>query len=76
MKTLRNSGDFTGSRIIISNSGGTSKRNGNLNQPLIKTTANHLSVVLKSNTEISLKISGLRNNLRITGGFLNEATSI
>jgi hypothetical protein len=28
MKTLTNSGDFTGSRIRISNSGGTSKRIG------------------------------------------------
>jgi hypothetical protein len=76
MKTRSNSGDFTKSRIRISNSGGTSKTNGNLNQPMKKTTANYLSVVFKSNTENSLKISGLRNNLRITGGFLNEATSI
>jgi hypothetical protein len=30
MKTLTISGDFTGSRIRISNSGGTSKRIGNL----------------------------------------------
>jgi hypothetical protein len=64
MKTLSNFGDFTGSRIRISNSGGTSKRIENLNQPLKKTTANHLSVISKSNTEIRLKISGLRNNLQ------------
>jgi hypothetical protein len=31
MKTLTNSGDFKGSRIRISNSGGTSKKIGNLN---------------------------------------------
>jgi hypothetical protein len=31
MKTLTNSGDFTGSSITLSNSGGTSKRNGNHN---------------------------------------------
>jgi hypothetical protein len=34
MKTLTNSGDFTGSRIRISNSGGTSKRIRNLNSAL------------------------------------------
>jgi hypothetical protein len=34
MKTLTNSGDFTGSRIKISNSGGTSKRIRNLNSAL------------------------------------------
>jgi hypothetical protein len=31
MKILTNSGDFTGSHIRISDSGGTSKRTGNLN---------------------------------------------
>jgi hypothetical protein len=31
MKTLTNSGDFTGSRIRISNTGSSSKRIGNLN---------------------------------------------
>jgi hypothetical protein len=33
-KTLTNSGEFTGSRIRMSNSGGTSKRIGSLNSAL------------------------------------------
>ncbi len=49
MKTFTNSGDFTGSRIRISNSGGTSI------QPLKKAKANPLSVILKSNTESHFK---------------------
>jgi hypothetical protein len=53
MKTLTNSGNFTGSRIILSNSGGTSKRNGTTIQTLKQLIANHLPVVLKSNTETS-----------------------
>jgi hypothetical protein len=36
MKTLTNPGDFTGRRIKISNSGGTSERNGNLNSAFEK----------------------------------------
>jgi hypothetical protein len=36
MKTVTNFGDFTGSRIRISNSGGTSKRIGNLNSAFEK----------------------------------------
>ncbi len=36
MKTLTNSGDFTGSRIRIFNSGDTSKRVGNLNSAFEK----------------------------------------
>ncbi len=36
MKTLTNSGDFTGSHIRISNFGGTSKRLGNLNSAFEK----------------------------------------
>jgi hypothetical protein len=36
VKTLTNSGDFTGSRIIISNSGSTSKGIGNLNSAFEK----------------------------------------
>jgi hypothetical protein len=35
-ETLTNSGDFTGNRIRISNSGGNSKRNGNLNSAFEK----------------------------------------
>jgi hypothetical protein len=37
INTLTYSGDFTGSRIRFSNSGGTSKRNGNLNTAFEKT---------------------------------------
>jgi hypothetical protein len=36
MKTHTNSGDFSGRRIRISNSGGTSKRIGNLNSAFEK----------------------------------------
>jgi hypothetical protein len=36
MKTLANSGDFTGRPIRISNSGGTSKRIGNRNSAFEK----------------------------------------
>jgi hypothetical protein len=36
MKTMTNSGDFTGSHIRISYSGGTSKRIGNLNSTFEK----------------------------------------
>jgi hypothetical protein len=36
MKTLTNSGDFIGSHIRISKSGGTSKRIGNLNSAFEK----------------------------------------
>jgi hypothetical protein len=54
MKTLTNSGDFTGSRIRIYSFGGTPI------QPLKKPPANHLPVILKSNTENRFK------NLRLT----------
>jgi hypothetical protein len=56
MTTLTNSGDFTGSRIRISNSGGTSKRMGNLIKPLKKLTANHLPVILKSISKPASKV--------------------
>ncbi len=55
MKTLTNSGDFTGSRIIIYNSGGTQRELESSNQPLKKPTAHHLLVFLKSNTETRFK---------------------
>jgi hypothetical protein len=54
------------------------------NQPLKKTTANHLRLIFKSNTltlpaskmfEVFTLVSGLRNNLQ-RGGFLNAAKSI
>jgi hypothetical protein len=55
MKKLTNSGDFTGSRIRISNTGGISKRIGNLSSAFEKPTANHLSVIFKRNTKTRLK---------------------
>jgi hypothetical protein len=71
MKTLTNSGDFTGSRIRISNSGGTQRKLKTSIQSLKKPTANHLPVILKSNKpkpfskiiELFTIISGLENNL-------------
>jgi hypothetical protein len=44
IRTLTNSGDFTGSRIRISNSGGTQRELETSIQPLKKLTANHLPV--------------------------------
>ncbi len=46
MKTVTNSGDFTGSRIRISDYGGTSKKIGNLHSAF----ANNLPDILKSIT--------------------------
>jgi hypothetical protein len=59
------------------------RRIGNLNSAFEKPTANHLPVILKSNTKTSFKISlnfspsspAYRKIYRIIGGFLN-ATSI
>jgi hypothetical protein len=56
MKTLTNSGDFTGSRIRISNSGGTSKRFGNLNSAFEKADSQSSACDLESNTETSFKM--------------------
>jgi hypothetical protein len=69
MKTLTNFGDFTGSRIRISNSGSTSKRIASI-QPLKKPTANHLPVILKMNTETRVKFVWLfHHHLRLTEQF-------
>jgi hypothetical protein len=80
MKTLTNYGDFTGSRINFppppNKTVGNSKRTMKLNSPFEKATINHSPVILKSNTKARFKIiSGLRNNLQITCGFLYAATS-
>jgi hypothetical protein len=80
-KTLTNSGDFIGSRIRISNSGGTSKRVGNLNSALKKQTASHPPVILKNYPlliflNFSQSSPAYGTIYRITGGFLNATTSI
>jgi hypothetical protein len=51
MKTITNSGDFTGHRKGLSNSGVTSKRLKNPNSAF----ADHMPVILKSNTETRFK---------------------
>jgi hypothetical protein len=68
LKTFTNSGDFTGSRIRISNSGGNSKRIGNLNSVFEKADSQSSVCDLKTNAKTRLNffftiISGLRNNL-------------
>jgi hypothetical protein len=83
MKTLTNSGDFTGIRIRIFLLWRHLTENTSI-QPLKKPTANHLPGILKSNTKTRLKIflnfsplsPAYGTVYRITVGFLNAATSI
>jgi hypothetical protein len=80
MKTLTNSEDIIGRRIRISNSGGTSKRIGNLNSSFEKADSlGFEKVILKpaSNFFLNFSISSPAYGTiyRITGGFLNAATS-
>jgi hypothetical protein len=65
MKALTNSGDFTGSRIRISNSGGTSQKN-TLIQPLKKQPVYHLPLQIFFNFSPSSPAFG--TICRITGG--------
>jgi hypothetical protein len=67
MRTLTNSGYLTGSRIRISNSGGTSKGFGNLNEAFEK--ADRQSSACDFETRFKIFefftiISGLRNNVQ------------
>jgi hypothetical protein len=78
-----NSGDFTGSRIRISNSGGTSKTVGTLNSDFEMPTANHRPVILKEIPNPLQKFLNFSPSspaygtvYKITGGFLNAAKSI
>jgi hypothetical protein len=77
---LSNCGDFTVSRIRISNSDGNSKNW----KPQFSLWKSRQPVILKSNTETRFKIflnfspssPAYGTIYRITGGFLNAATSI
>jgi hypothetical protein len=80
MRTLTNSGYLTGSRIRISNSGGTSKGFGNLNEAFEKADRQSSAhVILKPASKfLNFSPSSPANGTmyRIPGGFLNAATSI
>jgi hypothetical protein len=82
MKTLTKSGDFTGSRIRISNSGGTSKGFGNLNSAFEKAQLIiclwFRKVIPKPAPNFFLIFHHLRLTehpfYKIIGGFLDAAT--
>jgi hypothetical protein len=83
MKTLTNSGDFTGSRIRILNSGACGGTSANLDSALKNPTANHPPMILKSITVILFK--NVLNFVPLSPAFaiiyritcsLNAATSI
>jgi hypothetical protein len=84
MKTLTNSGDFTGSRIRISNTGGSAKKIGNLSSAFEKANGQLATCdfekqyqnSLQNFLNISISSPSYGTFYRITGGFLNAATRI
>jgi hypothetical protein len=84
MKTLTNSGDVTGSLIRIFNTGGSAKKIGNLNSAFEKANGQLAACdfekqyrnPLQNFLNFSLSSPSYETIYRITGGFLNAATSI
>jgi hypothetical protein len=84
--SLTNSGNFTGSHIRISNSGGTSKRIGNLNSAFEKADSQSCACdfekygkyrnPLQNLLKFSPSSPAYGTIYRIAGGFLNAAKSI